>query len=136
MEDTAFYFAWSQFYNRWLLSPALLGLGVFAYNTVCWTTTLESFIEQKFSEDSMIMDSADHEDHFSDPGLIKNASALCSKTCCKWIVFGFVLYCDQRIIAMCHAVNCGNENAVSTDCSIWGEERMLFQKREWRGPSA
>ncbi len=34
MEDTAFYFAWGQFYNRWLLPPAVLGLGVFAYNTV------------------------------------------------------------------------------------------------------
>jgi hypothetical protein len=34
MEDTAFYFAWGQFYNRWLFWPAILGLGVFSWNTV------------------------------------------------------------------------------------------------------
>jgi hypothetical protein len=35
MEDTAFFFAWGKFYNRWLVAPALLGLGVFIYNMVC-----------------------------------------------------------------------------------------------------
>mmetsp|Transcript_70427 Transcript_70427/g.187716 ORF Transcript_70427/g.187716 Transcript_70427/m.187716 type:complete len:1194 (+) Transcript_70427:2023-5604(+) len=34
MEDAAFYFAWGQFYNRWLLPPAVFGLGVFVYNAV------------------------------------------------------------------------------------------------------
>jgi hypothetical protein len=34
MEDTAFFFAFAQFYNRWLIAPGILGLGVFIYNLV------------------------------------------------------------------------------------------------------
>ena len=34
MEDTAFLFAFAQFYTRWLLGPALLGLAVFLYSMV------------------------------------------------------------------------------------------------------
>ena len=39
MEETAYFFAFAQFYNRWLIGPAVLGLGVFVYNLVILTPT-------------------------------------------------------------------------------------------------